>query len=182
MSTPPTNQKKIKYNPDTGIFTRGGVEIKPTYNAQGNGVLHWQVQVDGKSVEVIQMATRVAWMIHNQKELEDIYVIRCIDGDKTNFKYSNLEKIHRSAIPRTGLYRNNTSGFRGVVRYHGRWLGSIAYTRNGRHTRATICVGDDPAEVSRRVEEARPTYEKITEEWSRSVHNKRKRKLTTKIS
>jgi hypothetical protein len=120
----------LSYNKDTGDFTwlvsRGNIKNgkragSPSLDRRSSRS-YYKIKIDKK----LYGAHKLAWLIH-YGEWPDM--LDHIDGDSLNNRISNLRKCDMSENKANSrLYKNNSSGAKGV-------------SRRGKHWRASVQVG-----------------------------------------
>lgn len=127
MLTQKELKKTLNYNPDTGVWT---------WKKTGNGIAknmvagtpsskgYQMIRIDGK----LYNSSRLAWLYMTGSWPKNF--IDHIDRDPWNGKWSNLrEATPNQNMYNTKIYKNNTSGVKGVSwnDRHGMWWARIQY-------------------------------------------------------
>lgn len=145
----------VSYDKSTGVFTSLVDIAGNVFAGQPRGIRldrgYLGMSVDGRRY----LAHRLAWLyVHGA--FPDGHIDH-INGVTSDNRIDNLRVVTRSEnMHNTALYRNNTSGFRGVTmnRQTGRWVAQLYL--HGK----VICLGTfaTPQEASAAYEKARPQH------------------------
>jgi len=138
----------LHYAPDTGAWTwlvRSNGRVPAGSPAVSRGVRYIAIKIDGRSHPAHRLA--VLYMTGAWPDEEVVHR----DGDGFNNRWDNIRPATRSQnCANRKLFKNNTSGYRGVIRHEGRWAAQIRV--NGKNRR--IGVFDDLATAAKAYEAA----------------------------
>jgi len=115
-------KKVLRYDPKTGVFVWLKSANGKIGKVAGSRNRKSQIQIDGR----YYYSSRLAWL-YVYGAFPSHYIDH-IDRDPTNNKISNLRKASRSQNGRnTSIYKNNSSGIKGVSfeKSRRRWKASI---------------------------------------------------------
>lgn len=121
----------LRYDPKTGEFTRN--IARPGYRAgtkagsiTSKGYI--EIKIDGRSY----LAHRLAWFYTHGRWPKQHLDHR--DRVPSNIRLGNLREANKSLNgANVGIQKNNTCGFKGVCRDHGKFRASIRYHGKRRH-------------------------------------------------
>lgn len=149
MITQAALKEQLRYEPDTGRFvwlvSRPGVKAGTRAgNKKPNG--YWQITIDRKNYA----AARLAWLYVHGELPETIDHINCNPSDNRIVNLRPATYAQQAGNKR--IFRNNTSGYKGVTydRGRGHWKAYIYIGSRRKH----LGVFDDPVEASRAYEAA----------------------------
>lgn len=113
----------LEYDPETGLFWRAG-SVAGCVNKQG----YRQISVRNKQY----LAHRLAWLCTHGRWPKD--QIDHINHRRDDNRLQNLrEATNAEQRKNMKLAKNNTSGFRGVSRQHGKWVSYIKVGGKKKH-------------------------------------------------
>lgn len=103
--------ERYEYNPETGaLFNRAGKLLRSK-----------SVRICGKAIE----KPRLIWFLQTGKWIEEV---DHKDGNHYNDRWLNLrESTHSQNMMNRGVFRNSSSGIKGVSLHRGKWRARIAF-------------------------------------------------------
>lgn len=122
-------RKLLHYNPETGRFT--WLELRGRRRRAAGYVNSWGyrvIMIDGRNYR----ANRLAWLyVRGELPADEIDHINMVRDDD---RFTNLRPATRTLNNANRKpYRNNSSGFKGVVRRGNRWRAEIRLNRKSIH-------------------------------------------------
>jgi hypothetical protein len=128
-----TARKLLRYDPRTGTLrwkvARSGVRAGAVAGWVDATTKNRQIRILGRSY----LAHQIVWLLHTG--VFPTFEINHKNGNRDDNSWSNLRPTNRQCIgANRGKNRNNTSGFKGVVRWpDGRWRAQIGKNRRSIH-------------------------------------------------
>ena len=122
-------KERLEYDPETGVFTWLG-----DFNAKRVG-RRAGTTIGSKGYRTITIKKRryyehrIAWYMMTGEDPTG-FEIDHINGDKSDNRFCNLRlATSQTNKANCGLSKNNSSGFKGVHRFRGKWIASITHNQ-----------------------------------------------------